>query len=213
MQEERYNCRKRAISEVQHLSEHCLLQQDEKNPCPVNGSCKGSNNPSSVSSQLDERLVASCTQGDPLYYCRAQLESESNVTSKSFHDMNESTSFDINQLFPDLSQIPDFGPVAYLRSERHNELDPRIERNGNRAMLVDSLIDALGVAKHFEVVEVIAAKRQQLLHFHTSDYVSALESPHRLSSLELEEFGLVDDCPVIDDLFELVSLGQWRGFV
>ncbi len=104
--------------------------------------------------------------------------------------------------------IPDFGEVAYLRSARYNELASKIERNGNRAILVELLIDSLDILQNFDVVEVNPATRQMLQRFHTSDYVSALENHHLLSDRQLEKFGLIDDCPVFDELFELVCLGE-----
>ena len=106
--------------------------------------------------------------------------------------------------FPELC---DFGDVAYLRSARYCDLSPNIERNGNRAILVDSLINALGIARYLDVVEVIPANRQQLAHFHNTEYISALENPHLLSNRKLRKFGLVDDCPVFEDMFELACLG------
>jgi hypothetical protein len=105
-------------------------------------------------------------------------------------------------------EIPDFGEVAYLRSARYNELASKIERNGNRAILVESLIDALDILQNLDVIEVNPATRQMLTHFHSSDYVNALENHHLLSDRQLAKYGLIDDCPVFDDLFELVCLGK-----
>ena len=105
-------------------------------------------------------------------------------------------------------EIPDFGEVAYIRSARYNELASKIERNGNRAILVDLLVDALDILQSFDVIEVEPATRQMLQHFHSSDYVSALENHHLLSERQLAKFGLIDDCPVFDELFELVCLGK-----
>jgi hypothetical protein len=103
---------------------------------------------------------------------------------------------------------PDFGKVAYFRSARYNELASKIERNGNRAILVESLIDALDILQNFDVVEVDPATRQMLQHFHSTDYVSALENHHVLSDRQLAKFGLIHDCPVFDGLFDLVCLGK-----
>ena len=101
---------------------------------------------------------------------------------------------------------------ALFRSAKYIKLAENIGQNGNRAELTESLIEALGLLPSFDVVDVVAATRGQLQHFHSSDFVDAIQNSDKLSQEDLECYGLVDDCPAFDELFELVCLGAARPF-
>ena len=196
-----FDHRKRARSGEWNQSEQFLVKH--------HGACFSERcDESSLKKQ--ESKVSTARFEDESHACQlsAPCHEQSEYNAQIFSPANESKPLDIKCLLPQISPIPDFGQVAYLRSERYVDLAPNIERNGNRAALVESLIDAIGIPRAVDVFDVNPASRQQISHFHNSKYVAALENSQCLSNLELEQFGLIDDCPVFEDLFELVCLGK-----
>lgn len=73
--------------------------------------------------------------------------------------------------------------------------------------MVDSLLDATGVLSAYDrVVEVVPATDRQMSAFHTREFIQALKAPAKLGREELEELGLVDDCPAFEGVYELAAL-------
>ncbi len=96
---------------------------------------------------------------------------------------------------------------AWLFSPRYCELSSKLPRNAERARLVESLIDAVGIpGSHLSRQEVEPASERDISAFHTRDFVKALKQPKRVSAEDLEEYGLVDDCPAFDGVLELACL-------
>lgn len=99
--------------------------------------------------------------------------------------------------------------VMYVRAtEEYTELCRQLPKNQRRVEVVEGLIEACGLGKGMKVVDVVPASRKELERFHGRTYLEALESPPEDED-ELEDFGLVDDCPVFDGmlLYGLLTAG------
>ena len=94
--------------------------------------------------------------------------------------------------------------AVFLRSGRYEEVSRALPRNGERAAVVQSLIDATGVLDEFEVREVAPASTSKMKLFHSRDFVDALQKAR--DARPREAYGLIDDCAAFRDVFELASL-------
>lgn len=79
-----------------------------------------------------------------------------------------------------------------------------------RLMLTDNLVLGYGLQERMDCYEPRAASRDELLEFHSADYVDFLRrvSPDNLSkfSQQLKEFNIGDDCPVFEGVYEYSRL-------
>ena len=75
--------------------------------------------------------------------------------------------------------------------------------------MVHNLISSYGLLKHFEIKNAKPCSKDDLLIFHSSDYIDHLsahneESPEDVTDEQLE-FGLGYDCPVIDRTYDYIK--------
>lgn len=80
-----------------------------------------------------------------------------------------------------------------------------------RLMLTDHLVSSYGLHKIMDLYETREATRDELLEFHSADYIEFLSkvSPDTLSKMprgSLEKFNIGDDCPIFQGIFEYSSL-------
>lgn len=79
-----------------------------------------------------------------------------------------------------------------------------------RLMLTDQLVTAYGLHEHMDLYEPRRALRDELLAFHSADYISFLEriTPDLLTKNQnlLVEFNIGDDCPVFDGMYDYLSI-------
>lgn len=94
----------------------------------------------------------------------------------------------------------------FLRSADYERLSRVLPRNGERAEVVQALIDATGALELLDVEEVEPATARELQCFHSRDFVTALQKAHRLPRDDLEMYGLIDDCEAVPSLFDIVRL-------
>lgn len=80
-----------------------------------------------------------------------------------------------------------------------------------RLMLTDHLVSSYGLHKVMDLYETRSATKEELLEFHSEDYINFLSkvSPENLNKLprgSLEKFNIGDDCPIFQGIFEYASL-------
>lgn len=80
-----------------------------------------------------------------------------------------------------------------------------------RLMLTDHLVSSYGLHKVMDLYETRKATNEELLQFHSEDYINFLKnvSPDNLNKLprgSLEKFNIGDDCPIFQNLFEYSTL-------
>lgn len=80
-----------------------------------------------------------------------------------------------------------------------------------RLMLTDHLISGYGLHKIMDLYETREATRDELLQFHSEDYINFLSkvTPNNINKMPrgtLEKFNIGDDCPIFQNLFEYSSL-------
>lgn len=115
------------------------------------------------------------------------------------------------------------GKVAYVASGELAKLSSLLPSNRNRAIMVHSLINALGILKdnptrprRIQVVNPSRATRQALSTYHSKDYLDFILDASSQQKAQLEdsesnrllalEFGLEDDCPIFPGLSDYVQL-------
>lgn len=79
-----------------------------------------------------------------------------------------------------------------------------------RLLLTDHLVSAYGLHKVMDIYETREASEQELLDFHSEDYVKFLEkvTPDNLNKLPrgtLEKFNIGDDCPIFQGMFDYAT--------
>lgn len=94
----------------------------------------------------------------------------------------------------------------FLRSDEYARLSQALPRNGERAEIVQAIIDATGVLDAFDVEDAQPATARELQAFHSRDFVAALQKAQKLPRDDRELYGLVDDCDAVPSLFEIVRL-------
>lgn len=126
-----------------------------------------------------------------------------------------------------------FRPVLYLRPSRQFEVLNRRSRNGERSSLVRSLIHSARLDQHCTVNTPRKAKKDELYLAHSRHYLRLLRyyslqidkeddenvvedsedesdddfgSDSESGAEQLEEAGLVDDCPVFPGVWQLEML-------
>ena len=75
---------------------------------------------------------------------------------------------------------------------------------GLRQFYVHSLIKSYGLMDTMRRIQVKKALVEDLLAFHSRDYVDILRNPEHLDTDDLEEVGLGYDCPVLSRLLDWV---------
>lgn len=80
-----------------------------------------------------------------------------------------------------------------------------------RLMLTDHLVSSYGLHKVMDLYETRNATREEMLEFHSEDYINFLNkvSPDNLSKMPrgtLEKFNIGDDCPIFQNLYKYSTL-------
>ncbi|XP_058838770.1 histone deacetylase 8-like [Topomyia yanbarensis] len=80
----------------------------------------------------------------------------------------------------------------------------------NRSEIVDELIKCYGLFDHCRIVESNKCSLEDLLLFHSADYIQCLKRYNDIENTddvtdELQEFGIAYDCPLIENIYEFVS--------
>lgn len=80
-----------------------------------------------------------------------------------------------------------------------------------RLMLTDHLVSSYGLHKIMDLYETRSATRDELLQFHSEDYVNFLskvspENANKLPRGTLENFNIGDDCPIFQNLYDYTTL-------
>jgi acetoin utilization deacetylase AcuC-like enzyme len=97
-------------------------------------------------------------------------------------------------------------PLLLIRSHRLAHIVLHSSFYGDRAMLTNALIDALGLLAKLHVQESSPAPLQALLEYHTPEYLHALAASRTLHLQKLARFGLEDDCAPFPALLEYSCL-------
>ncbi|CAG0900303.1 unnamed protein product [Darwinula stevensoni] len=77
-----------------------------------------------------------------------------------------------------------------------------------RASRVHSLIASYGLLNHMDIIPCQAATEDDILNFHSLEYVETLkmgDSEELQESSAMSEFGLEYDCPLVDDLWKTIQ--------
>lgn len=80
-----------------------------------------------------------------------------------------------------------------------------------RLMLTDHLVSSYGLHKVMDLYETRSASKEELMSFHSEDYVNFLAkvTPDNLNKLprgSLEKFNIGDDCPIFQGIFDYASM-------
>lgn len=80
-----------------------------------------------------------------------------------------------------------------------------------RLMLTDHLVSGYGLHKIMDLYETREATHEELLQFHSEDYVNFLSkvTPENISKMPrgtFEKFNIGDDCPIFQNIFDYSSL-------
>lgn len=86
----------------------------------------------------------------------------------------------------------------------------KLEQIADRSSLVNHLIRSYGLNSKLIVLKNVLAKEEELLSFHSTDYINHLKYLNDVKDIEnheenLEEYGLGYDCPLIHNIFDYVS--------
>lgn len=81
---------------------------------------------------------------------------------------------------------------------------------GNRSAVVDELVRSYDLLQFCKVISPKRGTLEDLLSFHSSDYVECLKRYNNEDDIEevtdeLQEFGLAYDCPMIEKVYDFVS--------
>lgn len=100
--------------------------------------------------------------------------------------------------------------TVYISSESLQNEMKKLPAILNRTTVVDELITAYGLLDKCTKVAPGKCSREDLLIFHSSDYVDCLERSNQVDDLgevteELEEFGIAYDCPLLDGIYDFVT--------
>ncbi|EEC09382.1 histone deacetylase complex, catalytic component HDA1, putative [Ixodes scapularis] len=102
--------------------------------------------------------------------------------------------------------------IGYVHSAEHLFECERLPRIRRRCLLVHGLIKCYGLLKSLYIIRPPQATRNDLLTFHSEDYVDFLETCESAKDLETTdildkaiEYNLMDDCPLTDRIFTLVK--------
>ncbi|XP_053691845.1 histone deacetylase 8-like [Sabethes cyaneus] len=90
----------------------------------------------------------------------------------------------------------------------HKELE-KISVIGKRNEIVDKLVDSYKLLRHFQVIDASKCSHEDLLTFHSSDYVDCLKRYNDADQdceipEELQEYGIAYDCPLIENIFDFM---------
>lgn len=95
--------------------------------------------------------------------------------------------------------------VAYVLSGHLVKQCSRLDKVKNRAMLVHSLLSSYKLLNNLVPIPLVKATEEDLLSFHSSDYVHFLRDPDaERNEEEASEFGLDYDCPTMENMMDLV---------
>lgn len=80
-----------------------------------------------------------------------------------------------------------------------------------RLMLTDHLVSGYGLHKIMDLYETRPATREEMLEFHSEDYIAFLSkvTPENLNKMPrgtLEKFNIGDDCPIFQSMYDYCAL-------
>jgi len=94
--------------------------------------------------------------------------------------------------------------VSYVLSEHLVRQCSRLDKVKNRAMLVHSLLSSYKLLNKLVHIPLTKATQEDLLSFHSSDYVKFLRNPsEERNEEEASEYGLDYDCPTLENMLDL----------
>ena len=96
------------------------------------------------------------------------------------------------------------GHVGILVNRNLAEKLALLPKIGLRQFYVHSLIKSYGMMDKLRTISAKKARVEDLLAFHSRDFVDILSNPEQQSDNDLEEVGLGYDCPVLSDLLDWV---------
>ena len=96
------------------------------------------------------------------------------------------------------------GHVGILVNRDLAEKLALLPKIGLRQFYVHSLIKSYGMMDRLRTISSKKARVEDLLAFHSRDFVDILSNPEQQSDNDLEEVGLGYDCPVLSDLLDWV---------
>ncbi|XP_055613935.1 histone deacetylase 8-like [Uranotaenia lowii] len=100
--------------------------------------------------------------------------------------------------------------VVYVSSERIRKQLTKLRTIQNRQNMVDDLIESYGILNHCQLIDPDPCSYDDLLLFHSSDYVDCLKKHNDADETddvtdELQEFGLAFDCPLLKNIYDFVT--------
>ncbi|XP_076444969.1 histone deacetylase 8-like [Babylonia areolata] len=102
--------------------------------------------------------------------------------------------------------------VVFIHSDQLITHCNRLPRIPDRAGMVYSLIESLGLLTFLHVVAPKTASEEEVLKFHSKDYVeflqriSHLEDEEKIDVDDAEQYGITYDCPVQENVYECAAL-------
>ncbi|SCU87808.1 LAMI_0D07558g1_1 [Lachancea mirantina] len=126
--------------------------------------------------------------------------------------MSETFKYDTktNELSPKIEFGTDYSPdVSYHFNSKVSEFHYGVRHPMKpfRLMLTDHLVSGYGLHNYMDLYETRAASREELLEFHSKDYIDFLSkvTPDTVSKLprgSLEKFNIGDDCPIFQGFYD-----------
>ncbi|KAH7625043.1 hypothetical protein Ndes2526B_g00424 [Nannochloris sp. 'desiccata'] len=97
--------------------------------------------------------------------------------------------------------------IYYFKSPRLADLARQSHVNKDRAILLNSLLNSLGLLNSLHVEESRPATVEELSQYHSdTQYLTALANYQLFSPRQLAQYGLVDDCAPYPGMFEHACL-------
>ncbi|XP_065092285.1 histone deacetylase 8-like isoform X2 [Ochlerotatus camptorhynchus] len=100
--------------------------------------------------------------------------------------------------------------VVYISDENIHEEMRKLGVIGNRSEVVDELVRSYGLLDYCKIVSSKKCSSDDLLSFHSSDYVDCLQRYNDEDDIEevtddLLEYGLAYDCPMIEKIYNFTT--------
>lgn len=100
--------------------------------------------------------------------------------------------------------------VAYIFNQDLLRWSDLADKVRHRAKLVHGLIEAYGLLKHMRIVNSAIASYEQMLQFHSSNYLQFLQSINNVDDEEqymeeADQYGLTYDCPTHKGIYDYIS--------
>ncbi|KAK6633588.1 hypothetical protein RUM44_004195 [Polyplax serrata] len=103
--------------------------------------------------------------------------------------------------------------VYYIYDKRLVEVSKNIPNIGSRAAVVQSLISSYDLLSYCDICVAQEATDENLLSFHSSDYIDVLKRAHLSNDLEkledseeIKDFNLGYDCPLFEKIYDFAKL-------